>query len=342
MLKILTEAEFNRQLSSPEAGYLLFGDEDYTKQHALRRLREAVCPDPVAATFNDIRFTALDFTPSKLLDALEPPPMLGERKIISVTGLDFSLLRADETNALCDALGALADYDYNTLVISLSEGAIDEGRLPKKPSALLTRLCEHLTPVRFARITPARLAGWVGKHFEHNGVNAAPALCARVVDYCGTSMFTLAAEVDKISFYVRAHGRAELCEDDITAVAVADTSYDAFAFANALIAGDRPRALGILAVMKQQRIEPTVIMGDVSKSFCEMLSVRRLMDEGAAIPLIAATTKIHEYRVGLYARGVASTDGDALCRIIQMCAEADAAVKLSRGYEAIERLICGI
>ena len=79
-MQILTEAEFNRQLGNPSAGYLFFGDEDYTKLHAIARLREAVCPDPAAAAFDDIRFTALDFTASRLLDALEPPPMLGERK----------------------------------------------------------------------------------------------------------------------------------------------------------------------------------------------------------------------------------------------------------------------
>ena len=342
-MQILTEAEFNRQLGNPSAGYLFFGDEDYTKLHAIARLREAVCPDPAAAAFDDIRFTALDFTASRLLDALEPPPMLGGRKLITVSGLDISSMRQDELGALCDALAMLEDYDYNTLVLSVPEGGIEEGRLPGKPSAVLLRLGGLLTPVRFARVTPARLAGWVGKHFEFHGVAATPQLCARVVDYCGTSMFTLAGEIDKISFYVLADGRNELTAGDITAAAVPDRSYDAFALANAITSGDRQRALGILAEMKRQRIEPTIIMGDISRVFCDMLTVRRLSDEGLRAAAIAQLTRIHEYRVGLYLNGVASTDAGILRDIVGRCSEADMAVKLSgRGYEPIERLICGL
>ena len=341
-MKILTEAEFNRQLTSPGAGYLFFGDEDYTKLHAVRRLREAVCPDPSAATFNDIRFTALDFSPARLLDALEPPPLLGDRKIITVTGLDVSLMRPDEINSLCEALAVIGDYDYNTVCLSLPADTLDEGRLPSKPSALLTRLSEHLTPVRFVRIAPARLAGWVAKHFEHNGVVASPALCAAVVDYCGTSMFTLAGEVDKLSFYLLSQGRTELLPDDIPAVAVADTAYDAFAFANSLTSGDRRRALNILSVMKQQRIEPTIIMGEVSKTFGDMFTIRTLMDEGLPPRMISELTKVHEYRVGLYSAAVASVPAETLRRILDLCVETDASVKSSRGYEAIERFICGI
>ncbi len=341
-MKILTEAEFNRQLTSPAPGYLFFGDEDYTKLHALRRLREAICPDPSAATFNDIRFTALDFSPARLLDALEPPPLLDDRKIIAVSGLDLSLMRPDEINSLCEALAVLGDYDYNTLCLSLPAGTLEEGRLPNKPSALLARLGELLTPVRFAPITPARLSGWVGKHFEHNGVAADPALCAAVVDYCGTSMFTLAGEVDKLSFYALSHGRSELSPEDIPAVAVADTAYDAFAFANALTSGDRRRALNILAVMKQQRVEPTIIMGEVSKTFGDMFTIRTLMEEGLAPRTVAELTKLHEYRVSLYSAAVASVPLATLRRILDLCVETDASVKSSRGYEAIERFICGI
>ncbi len=342
-MQILNESDLNRQLAPPAAGYLFFGEEDYTKLHAVGRLRDAVCPDPSMAVFNDVRMTSLDYTAPRLLDALEPPPMLGDRKIITVSGLDLGIMRQDEINDLCDALATLGNYDYNTLVLSVPAGGIDEGRLPSKPSALLARLAEYLTPVRFARIMPARLAGWVGKHFEHWGVAAPPELCARVVDYCGTSMFTLAGEVQKMSFYVLSDGRQELQASDITAAAVPDRSYDAFAFANAVTSGDRQRALNILAEMKRQRVEPTIIMGDISRVFCDMLTIRQLSDEGLRAPAIAQATRIHEYRVGLYLSGVQQIPAERLREIVGRCAEADVAVKLSgRGYEPIERLICGL
>jgi len=341
-MKILTEAEFGRQLSAPASGYLFFGDEDYTKLHATRRLRDAVCPDPSLATFNNVYFSALDFSPSRLVDALEPPPLLSDRKIITVAGLDLSTFRPDEIDSLCEALSVIADYDYNVVCLSLPAGSIDEGRLPGAPSGLLSRLGELLTPVHFPRITPSRLAGWVGKHFEHNGIVPDTALCSRVVDYCGTSMFTLSNEVDKLSFYALSQGRNTILPQDIEAVCIADTEYDTFAFANALTAGDRRRALDILSVMKLRRIEPTIIMGEVSRVFCDMLTVRTFMDEGLTPTDVAQATRIKEYPARRYFAALQKVSTDTLRHILDMCESADASVKSSRGYEAIERFICGL
>lgn len=342
-MKLLSESDIGRELKNPKPGYIFFGDEDYTKLHAVRRMRSAICPDESMAAFNDIRISALDYTPTRLLDSLELLPMLGERKLVVLSGLDFGILRSDELNSLCEVLSQLETYDYNTFILCVPAGAIEEGRLPNKPSAPLAKLAEYLTPVRFQKSTPARLAVWVGKHFEFNGVAASPAVCARVVDYCGSSMFTLAEEIDKISWYVLSAGRREVTDADILKASIPDRSYDAFAFANALTVGDRRRALDILLIMKQQKTEPTIIMGDISRAFCDMLTVRLLADEGYGAPIIAEKTRIHEYRVGIYLNAVSSVPAASLRRIVEMCADADATVKLSpRGYEAIERHICGI
>lgn len=341
-VNIITEAEFNRQLTSPAAGYLLFGEEDYTKLHALERLRTAICPDPSSATFNDVRFSVADYSVPRILDALEPPPLLGDRKIISLTGLDLGAMREDQRNELADALAVLDDYDYNTLCILIPAGGIDYGRSIKKPSALLTRLSERLTPVYFPAIAPARLCGWVGKHFEHNGVAASSALCARVVEYCGCSMFVLANEIDKLCFYVLSQGRDTLTPEDIPLVAVPDLSFDTFDFANAIMAADRRRALNILMVMKQRKDEATMIMGSVSSTFCDMLTVRLLSEEGMSVAMISSETKIHDFKVRLLVEATSSVSSETLRRLVDMCRLSDADVKSSRGYEAIERLICAL
>lgn len=342
-MNILSEADFIQQLRRPAPGYLLFGDEDYTKLYAVSRLRNTFCTDVGTVLFNCIRMSALDYTPVRLLDALELPPMLSSRKLIIVSGLDPGIMRADEINALCEVLSHIPEYEYNTLALVIPEGALDEGRLPSRPSPLLTRLSERLLPVRFPRNTPAKLAAWAVRHFSHNCVTAPLELCAKLVDYCGTSMYKLAGEIDKVSWFVRSSGRREVTERDITDAAVPDTAYDAFAFANALTVRDSRRALDILSVMMARRTDPVMIMGDISRVFCDMLSVRMLADEGLGAPAIAGIMKMHEYRAGLYLAGVAGTDTESLRRLLTLCAETDAAVKLSpRGYSAIERFICSI
>ena len=170
-MDIIKEDGFRKLLKSGLCGgYLFFGEEDYLKAFSLKSARESLCEDETFAVFNDMKIDALDYSAAALLDALMPPPMMSEKKIVTVNGLSIDSLKPSEIDDLCDALATLEEYDYNVLIISVPSGEIDEGNLPKKPSAVLTKLCKYLTPVRFDAVTPARLVSWLGKHFAHNGV----------------------------------------------------------------------------------------------------------------------------------------------------------------------------
>ncbi len=341
-LTILKDADFRKELkSTPATGYLLFGEEDYLKNISIDFARQTLCPDEAMRTFNEIILDALDLTPQRLLEALGSLPMLADRKLIVLRGLNLSAMRQNEIEDLCRVLEQLSEYDYNTLLIPVAAGTIDEGYLPKRPSALLSRLGELLHLVQYERSTPAKLAGWVARHFEHNGVRATPPLCAKVIDVCGRSMHTLAGEIDKISYYVRAHGRDTLTDEDITAAACVTVEFDAFAFANALTDRNHALALSILSDMKFRRIEPTIILGEVIRVSCDLLAVRRMANEGRTTAEIAKALSMHEFKVGLYAKSAARRSVEELQATIAACAEADTALKLSpQGYLALERLIC--
>ena len=345
-LTILKEADFRKALkTAPTGGYLFFGEEDYMKSAAIRMARESVtAADPAMAAFNDIRLDGLDFTPAALLDALTVPPMGAERKIITVTGLNLSALRAADMDKLCEALSEIPDYPYNLVILSAADGTLDAGNLPKKPSELLTSLSEYLTPVWFERNTPAKLAGWVQKHYLHGGVQAEPRLCQFTIEYCGRNMFTLASEVDKVACYIRAHGRDTLTEADIRAAAIPAMEYDAFAFTNAIMERRRADALGILSDLKLRRVEPIYVLSEVSRVVCDLYAIRTMSDGGQTPPEISAALKMHEYRVGLYLRQARSTEPSLLQNAVAACADADRAIKRSStdGYGVIERLICSL
>ena len=90
-MQIITDADFRRALKGDiSGGFLFFGDEDYLKLHALRSAREAVCPDPSLEIFNDIRIDGSEFDPAALANALPTLPVMADKKLIEVTGLDMS------------------------------------------------------------------------------------------------------------------------------------------------------------------------------------------------------------------------------------------------------------
>ncbi len=340
-MELIREDLFRKQLKKGlRGGYLFFGDEDYLKAATLRAVREELCPDPTFALFNDVQMDALDYSAGALLDALIPPPMMTEQKLVTLRGLSLSALRAGELENLFEALEALKTYDYNVLILTVPAGGMDEGNLPKRPSALLSRLSEALTPVHFAPISGAKLTAWVGKHFGHHGVEATPELCAHLIEYCGRSMFTLAAETEKLSYYVLSHGRKTVTCEDVAAVSVPLLDADAFALANAILDGKYKEAMAALEVMRFRRIEPVIVLSQITRVVCDLCAVKALQKEGAPLGEIAAIMKMKDFQARLYTAGAAQKSEERIRRALLLCSEADASLKLSpSGYQAIERLI---
>ena len=342
MMEIIKESDFRKEIkSNPRNCYLFFGEEDYMKSFALKLAVETISPEPSFSFFNEIRLDALSYSPDTLLDSMMPLPMMAERKIIVISGLDVGAMRSDEVDALCTTLAKLEDFDYNTVIISVASDRLDPGILPKKPSATLKKFGECAVLVNFEKNSPAKLAAWVGKHFEHNGVSATPDVCSFVIERCGRDMFILAGETDKLAFYVKQNGRSAVTREDVIGVATPAAEYDAFAFTNAIGARRKEEALSILRELKMKKTDPIIIMGEVTKTLCDMTSVATLNADGLTTGEISSILKIHEFRVSLILKNRPRAD---LCKILlSRCREADLELKSTRdGYAVLEKLICTI
>ena len=343
-MDIIKEDVFRKQLKSGlSGGYLFFGEEDYLKSFSLRAARDAICDDETFAVFNDVSIDPIDYTPAALLSALTPPPMMCEKKIVSINGLAISAMRASEINDLCEVLTTLADYDYNVLIISVPSGLIDEGYLPKNPSHVLKQLSQYLTPVKFDSVSGSRLISWLGKHFAHHGVGASERVCSMLIDRCGKSMFTLAFETEKLSYYVLANGRGEVTCADVENVSPETIDSGAFALTNAILDGKSAAALDALNFMKFERIDPVIVLSEVSSAISDLLAVKALQGEGASAAEVATLLKMNQYKAKLYSSAATNKSSERLKRALYLCSVADISLKSSQavtGYTAIETLIC--
>ena len=219
-MDIITSADFTKKIKACADGYYLFyGEEDYLKSHAVKSLKEAMGIDESLEIFNYVTLDVLDYSADKLIDILSMPPMMAERKLVVLNGLNIKKMSSkaniSEYNDFLDALAHLEEFDYNNFVLVLPDGNITE-ELPKKaPTGALKELSEVLQPVKFESPTPQKLALWALRHFEHQGIKATQADCTFLVEYCAKDMFTLSNEVEKLCLYARFHGRDHIAKDDI-------------------------------------------------------------------------------------------------------------------------------
>ena len=118
---------------------------------------------------------------------------------------------------------------------------------------------------------------------------------------------------------------------------------DAFALANAVLQGDRRRALSVLHIHKMKRESAVGVLASVTKCICDMMAVAYLVRDGADKGTVASKMKMHEYRAGLYMSAVAGSPPERLLAAANRCRDADIMLKSSSlDYVALERLICTI
>ena len=349
MKEIITEAAFRKRIEkNATGGYMFFGDEDYLKLHTLKLVREKVCPDPSLAVFNDmsVDFSAMGTTPSSVFSAISASPMMADEKLVTVSGIVMKELKESELTELCDALSSINEYDYNMLILYFPSGTIDEGK-PKAPSKDIQRFGEILTPVRFDKVPEAKLASWAVRHFDHNGVNVDTGVPSALIERCGRDMFNLAGEIDKISYYVLASGRNVVTRADVELVGSDSAELLPYALSNAIMEGNAEGALSALDKIKMSKTEPVYILGELTRMFSDMLAVKVMTASGMSCADISESLRIkgerrmNEFRIGLVQQSVKDVPVGRLKRALEMCAEADIAMKSSMsGYLEIEKLIC--
>ncbi len=337
----MTENEFKQELKSLSGGYLFHGDEDYLKYSYSKEVRKQIL-DGAFDEFNHIILYGEDFSPSALINALATLPMMAEKKLVEVRGVDFKSLKKDEWAELSDVLSHIDEYDHTVLIIRADSWCFDSGKLPKRPSEMYKLITKHIKAVEFNFPQSARLRTWILRHFSHGGVEFDPELCDYLVDICGHDMWALSNEISKLCAYALQNKIAIKSKEIIDTVCCKSSEYDDFQLTNSLLEG--PRSL-VFETLKRQKLNhepPNLILYSIVKMYTEMYAVMRLYKSGMSKDKIATSLKIHEFKVGKYLTRISKMSPQRIERSLELCKEADVASKSFgnlTGYIPVERLV---
>lgn len=319
--------------------FLFCGEEDYLKRHYLGELRRRIVTDEGIAPFVHFVFDGADMDIDAMLDVVRTPSMFGEGKLIEwhnadIDGMKESAIKAFE--AFCEEVAA---EEGNTLVITATAEGLDTGT-ERRPSKLLTRLSKCLIAVPFYRSTDAALVSWIRRHFAAEGLAFTDTLPSAMLSRVGHDMDTLLNEITKLAAYAKANGISPITEKELAYVCIRTVESDAFSLTNALLDGKTEDAYRYLGDMKQRRVDPISVLGQVAKLYADLLSVALLADEGMGEKEIAKSLGMHEYRAGLYFRAASRMGVDGVEEKLAQCTRIDAALKSgSSSYRGLEQLI---
>ena len=334
----MTDTEYKARLLSGNGGaFLFFGDEDYLRRHWLAQTRKTHIPE--GNFFDHIVLNGSEAI-SRLADAISQPPFMADKKLIELHEVNYSSLPDDDVETLVECAKEVNLQGDAVFILVTLPAEFDAGILPKKPSAIYKKLTEAFEPVNFERVTVGKLSAWAGRHFAHEKIIAEPLQLDLLVERCGSSMTTLAGEIDKLCAYIKSNGKDRLTKEDILFVSCQNIESDTFALSNALLARNKDGAFEALREMKVNHVEPIVAVAGITRTCCELAEIMKYAECGLSKTEISAKTSMHSYKVGLCMDAVTRWGEDRIHRSLALCADADEAVKFSRrDYMAAEQLL---
>lgn len=338
----MLERELREKIKSGDVFgcYVLTGEEDYLKRYYLGEISRAVITEPTFETFNHLVYDGQEVSFASIIEAIKAPPMFDKGKVIEWRYPSFVKMKESDLQAFEMALDALDTYGGTALVFTVADGECDVGT-EKRPGKFVKRFGERCNIVDFPRSSDSALMGWLKRHFEKEGINVSREALEALIFRSGRSMDVLSGEVIKLSCYLHANKRDILTPKDVELVASSTPECDTYALTNAILDRNRKAAYLALNEMKRERIDPTVIIGMMARTYSELVAVVGMMEEGTGKAEIERATGIHPFRVKSYMTASRLFKKGAPKAILDELSRVDVGAKFGgvSGFCAIEMFI---
>lgn len=333
---------FKSELKNGKPGgvYLFTGEEDYLVRYYLKSLRDSIVGDEAFAVFNNPVFDGEEVDFAAITEAVKAPPMMSDYKLIEWRHASFLKLNESECVALEELIDACIEHPESVVAFTADDECVDFGT-PKRPSPFIKRFDSKIKILRFEKSTENQLYVWLKKHFNAQGVEVGLDTVKALVFRSGRSMDVLVGEVDKLCALALSRGKSVVTPEDVSEVASSTPECDTFALSNAILDRSKPRAYLALEEMKQRRVDYTVIMSMVARTFDDLCAVSHLLDEGLSANEIEEKLSMNKYKLKMYISAAKRYGTERLSEIICDLARADAGSKYGgvTGYCAVELFI---
>ncbi len=334
-----SQSEFWRRLKAGEisALYLFEGTELQLRNKALQSIEQALL-DPGVRDFNLSTFSA---SSGKIEDALgmaRQYPMISPRRIVIIQDFE-SIGDEHQLELLKDYLTRPAE---TSVVIFVTQGMDNRRNI----ATMLRKACQS---VQFQPLDDQQATQWVRDYAAQADCSIDQGAAAWLVATVGVDLTRLASEMEKLINHHRSLGgnRTTISRDEIDLLVRYSREHSNFELTDAIIAGDRPRALRLLERLYANSDESVqslslMIIGAIAVNLRRLLTARDLMRLNLPNAEIAQAVGMSPYAVTYLNEKARRIDEVRLIRGISLVAQTDLALKssLATPKMLMEILVC--
>ena len=323
--------------------YLLYGDDDFRVEEALRELRERLDADGMLATNSSV-LDGRRVTPTELLQHASALPFLGAARLVLVEGLVAAAGRGraavDRWRPLLEALPTLPPS--TTLMLREPPTPRRGGRRESIASWPLVRELAALDSVAVEEFRPLSVYGrggesevgrWLRTRAEASGVAIEPRALSALVDLVGADLRTLDGELAKLAHYAR--DRA-VSEDDVRALTPEAREQSLFSLVDAAIEGRGSVAITLLDRMLAEGSEtPGRVQYQLGRHLGQLVRATERAEAGGSEQEIGEATGARGYARTKLVRQSRGIRREVVERGLRAVERADHAVKSGRMPETL-------
>ena len=297
--------------------YLLFGPEDYLRDRAATAITELVLHDAPLREFNESRYSLANTDVREAIADAEQLPMMCMRRIVRIS--DFNKLSEDDEGVLMKYVARPAESS----VVIFTTSDLDKRR---KLTRTLMNAC---VSVEFSHLEGADLRKWVDSRLRELDVSIDPPTLKHLLALVGDDARRLSNELDKLAT-AALPGRV-ISMKLVDALIMRSRELSIWELSDYLIARDRNRALKTLKRLLDDRTEPVVLIGTLAGSYHRLALAKELMSNGAPEEEVFRVAPMWGRKREDFLATARRSDADTLARSIKLIADADLAIKTSRG-----------
>jgi DNA polymerase III subunit delta len=309
--------------------YLLHGDDDAKLDSWRERLRARARDEGPSTSLEILGGDAL--TIDAFVEATGALTLSVGRRYVLADGVD----RWKEKEVK-QAAGALKALPPDTVVLLIAPGKVVRRRgQPTRgpaPEALLeavtaiggeAQLCEAPTPSKY----PA----WTVKQGAELGLVVSDDAAQALVERVGTDenrnvrQRRLMRELEKLAVYAPEGGRVD--RETVEAATMSDVEARAYELADAVIEGDRERALVLAEDLRDRGAEMMHIVFAMLRQLRQARRAAAMLDTGASKQEIASALRVPSFIANQIAARAGRADAANLERMLEQLAELDYAVR---------------
>ena len=248
--------------------YVIYGQEDYLREHYLDLLRKKLVDKGMEA-FNLHVFQGSELSFHALAEAVDAMPMMSERSMVLVW--DWDLFKNEERREKVYALiGDLPEYVCLVFAYDTMEFKGNGN------TALGKALKQHGVLVECDRQGQSDLNNWMRRRLAKSWDKEMDTATAEYLTFlCGGLMTNLAGELDKVGAY--AQGK-KVTKRDIDAVCDPVLDARAFQMTDALTAGNYDRAMELLSQLLRMGESPVYILSALGRQLRQVWSARTALE----------------------------------------------------------------